>query len=505
MKNIYLFALIFMLGGLSACHDLDPKVFDKIGSGNYPQTEEDVKTMVTGVYGIFNEGAYSGFGDIAWQSRWVLNTATTDEFICFWGGSVWDTYRYFQWISSSEHVTAGKTYDKPVKTITNSINTIEMMKPVIMNEDLKKRYTAELKGIIALYSYYLYTFYGPVPLVLDPEITMNPNTDFIPERPTREWMVEHIKKYAREAIVDLPLKYDKKDYGRITKGTALMALLKLAMHEKDWQGAVDVSKEIMDLGIYDLENNYLSIFSVENEMNDEIIWAVPCAVSSDNRHNNWLAHVLPSIYEEPNGIAVQKWGGYKVPWDMYDKFWDKVGAPGSPNDDQRLQSLWGSVHIGNGNYMNLRESSETWAQMGAIPYKYPADPGSTGEAHGNDWVVFRYADVLLLRAEALNKLTPLSTEAIGLINEIRDRANTTLISASDFSSGDELNAFILDERFRELFMEGHRREDMIRHGTYLDEAQGRGANHFNESRLLFPLPQWVIDQSEGKVSQNTGY
>lgn len=501
----YIISLICGVCILSSCHDLDPKVYDKIGSSNYPKTEEDVKTMVTGVYGIFNEGSYAGFGDISWQSRWVINTATTDEFVCFWGGSVWDTYRYFQWISSSEHVTASKTYDKPVKTITNCINTMELIKPVIMNEDLKARYFAELKGIIALHSYYLYSFYGPVPLVLDPEITLNPNTDFIPERPSKESMVNLIKTYAREAAEGLPLKYDKKDYGRITKGTALMVLLKLAMHEKDWKEAVTISKEIMDIGIYNLQSDYLSVFAVANEMNNEIIWAVPCMVSSENRHNNWLAHTLPSVYVEPNGIAVQKWGGYKVPWEMYDKFWDKVGDLSTLNNDQRLNSLWGSVYIGDGKYMDLRASNESWAKMGAVPYKYPADPSSTGEAHGNDWVIYRYADVLLSRAEALNQINPLSTEAIELINQVRERAHTTLVSVSDFTSKDELNAFLLDERFRELFLEGHRREDMIRHGTYLEEAQKRGANYFDETRLIFPLPQWVIDQSKGSVSQNPGY
>lgn len=116
-----------------------------------------------------------------------------------------------------------------------------------------------------------------------------------------------IKETARTAAEGLPVDYPTADYGRITKGTALMVLLKLAMHEKDWQGAVAISDEIMKLNHYGLEDDYLSIFSVENEMNREIVFAIPCIVSNV-RHNNWLAHVLPSAYVEPNGIPVQKMG-----------------------------------------------------------------------------------------------------------------------------------------------------------------------------------------------------
>ena len=125
-------------------------------------------------------------------------------------------------------------------------------------------------------------------------------------------------------------------------------------------------------------------------------------------------------------------------------------------------------------------------------------------ASSNDWIIYRYADVLLLRAEALNNLDPLHAEAIELINAVRGRSDARLIKGADFASGSDLNAFILDERFRELFMEGHRREDLIRHGSYLSEAARRGASYTDETRLLFPIPQWAINENS-KIKQNPGY
>lgn len=494
MKKIKSILRVFIiLLVITACENLEPQVFDRLSPNNYPQNAEDARTLVTGGYGILHQDSWASFADVSWMSRFIMNEATTDEFFSYWRGGVWETYRLFLWNSNSDHVTA-KTYGPYIKAITNCVNIIAQLEPIDMDEKLKLRYQAEMKGVMALLAYTMYDYYGPVPIVVDPEITLDPNTDYEPDRPTKEWMVNFIKNTAREAADGLPVSYDAADYGRITKGTALMVMLKLAMHEKNWTEAASVSEEIMDLG-YQLEDSYISIFSVSNEMNNEIIFALPALVS-DSRHNNWLAHVLPSAYVEPDGIPVQKWGGYKVPWEMYD---EKFTEP----QDERLEALWGSINTADG-MVDLRSYPDQWAQDGAIPYKYPADPASTGEAHGNDWIIYRYADVLLLRAEALNHLTPLSGEAIELVNDVRERSNASPVSASDFAGEDAFNDFILDERFRELFMEGHRREDLIRHGKYLSEAAKRGAAFTDESRLLFPIPQWAID-GNSKIKQNPGY
>ena len=245
-----------------------------------------------------------------------------------------------------------------------------------------------------------------------------------------------------------------------------MILLKLAMHEKEWQEALDIIKEIEDLNYYKLEPSYISVFSAENEGNKEIILAVPNIVDGD-RHNNWLAHALPPSYADPNGYSTSNWNGYKLPWAQYDKYWDFVGEPGGPINDERVKdAIMENYYDTNGDYIDIRElaktaSSTDWVSHGVIPYKYPADPAGVGVNQGNDYVVFRFADVLLYKAECINNLRPMSPDVITLLNKIRDRAKTTLISLSDFKNQQELNDFILDERGRELFMEGTRREDLL--------------------------------------------
>ena len=95
--------------------------------------------------------------------------------------------------------------------------------------------------------------------------------------------------------------------------------------------------------------------------------------------------------------------------------------------------------------------------------KYSEDPEQKGERQSNDFIMFRYADVLLAKAEALNELHGPTAESVELVNKIRRRAGATEIRLADYNK-ESLRDFILDERGRELYCEGHRRDDLIRHG-----------------------------------------
>lgn len=508
---------IFILFGIAillvSCHNLDPKVFDKISPENYPSNLEDINSMITGVYGDLNRGSYTGLGDISQQSRLIMNTATTDEFYCSWRNNTWKMYEDFTWLPTSAEVTA-KTYINYTQLISRCVSAIDVLEhtTIPIKDDLRARYIGEMQTIIAMHIYFLYDFYGPVAVVLDPSIIDDGSSTFVPERQTKEWTIDKINELARAAADVLPVHYENySDYGRMTKGTSLMIMLKLAMHEREWQKALDLIEEIEGLNHYELQPSYISVFSVANEGNNEVILAVPNLADGD-RHNNWLAHILPPGYVDPNGYSVTEWGGgYKMPWPFYDKYWDFVGEPGSAINDERVKDAIFENYINDkGEFIDIRELAETaapteWPAHGVIPYKYPADPAGVGTNQGNDYVIFRYADVLLYKAECINNLRPMDQEVIDILNQIRARAKTTLVSLSDFSNQQELNDFILDERGRELFMEGTRREDLIRHGKYLQLAADRGAVFTDETRLIFPIPQHVINQSKGRLKQNPGY
>lgn len=172
------------------------------------------------------------------------------------------------------------------------------------------------------------------------------------------------------------------------------------------------------------------------------------------------------------------------------------------------------------------DAREKW--YGAIPLKYSEDPAGTDVNQGVDYIVYRYADVILAKAEALNEINGPTKEAIDLINDIRERAFPNmpekLLKLEDFAGDkDKLREHILKERGWELCFEGCRREDLIRHGKFVEYAndpkrngadpdclagnkyiknpQGNAKSH----HVLYPIPNKAIVESNGVLKQNEGY
>jgi hypothetical protein len=136
---------------------------------------------------------------------------------------------------------------------------------------------------------------------------------------------------------------------------------------------------------------------------------------------------------------------------------------------------------------------------GAIPLKYTGINGP-GPSYVDDVVIFRLAEAYLSVAEAINEQGR-TAEAYEYVNKIRDRAGV-----DDFSgmTEDEFRDAILDERARELYAEGSRRQDLIRHGKFISNALDRGKSA-DVHEVLFPIPAAVVNQSNGIVAQNPGY
>jgi hypothetical protein len=141
--------------------------------------------------------------------------------------------------------------------------------------------------------------------------------------------------------------------------------------------------------------------------------------------------------------------------------------------------------------------------------KYGEDPASDGLFCGTDIVLIRYADILLLRAEALNEINGPNQESIDLINQIRDRAFNNnpakKVNLSMFADKQSLNDYILQERQFELLFEGERRADLIRHDKYIQQAQDRGVTNAQPHHVRYPLPSFIIIEGQGNIKQNYGY
>jgi hypothetical protein len=145
--------------------------------------------------------------------------------------------------------------------------------------------------------------------------------------------------------------------------------------------------------------------------------------------------------------------------------------------------------------VKLRETDpNTLERTGIRVIKYPFDQGTSGDQKNNDYVIFRLADVMLMKAEAQVR-TGNAAGALLIVNQIRTRRGATALASVD------LNA-LLDERGRELYWEGWRRQDLIRFGKFLQAWQEKPAS--DAKALLFPIPSDQLAVNPN-LKQNPGY
>ena len=504
-----LYFTIFMLVSTVLCGcegSLNPSVYDKLTSDNFPKTEQDAESLVNSVYYQFRGGEWNRYNSNN-NSRLVQGLFCTDEFTCHWDG-FWDTPFVFNW--QPDQFPFSDMYYMFIPAVTTATSAIAQLNKMedVLKPEMLKRYIAEIKVARAYFMYDLYNLYGPVSVITKEEDALNIADYKYQPRPTNEEMAKLIDENLTDEIINsLPEQCEGEEYGRMDQGAALMCKLKLYLHEKNWQGVVNCADKIKALG-YTLEPTYKNIWSIDNEQNNEIIFAIVCKPSPEGVANNFRAHVLPSDWVSPNGYPSQGWNGYKVPWQFYDTF---------DPQDTRLETLYRYYRNELGETVDARDKL-----YGALPLKYSEDPSGTDVNQGVDYVIYRYADVLLAKAEALNELNGPTKEAIGLINEVRERAFPNmpekLLSLDDYA-GDKgkLRNRILEERGWELYFEGNRREDLIRHGKFVEYANDPNrmgdTNHRPKNpqqnaksyHVLYPIPNKAIVESKGVLKQNEGY
>ncbi|NSL88304.1 RagB/SusD family nutrient uptake outer membrane protein [Chitinophaga sp. Mgbs1] len=488
--------LLLGLTTFTACEkDLQPDVYDQFTPATFYKDGNDVKAALTAIYNGLMTGGYAGWG--SGNGSWhVQNSMTTDELVCSWGWDGWKKMNDLNFADNFGEITGH--YTTLIRKVSECTIFMDKAAGVTMDATLKSRYIAEALALRAHYSQILYSFYGPVPIVVDAGTAQNPLAPAVP-RPADDWMVKQIEKDYKDAAAALPVAYGNTDYGRFTQGGALTGLMKLYMQKKRWADAVSTGRQLLKLGdeqgVYNLQGRYADIFKITNEGNKEIIMAVPCRNDADQT-NMWLAHVLQGDYFDPAGQALTAWGGYKMPWKTYDKF--------DPKDD-RLSVLLRNYPVGrDAGGALIYKDAKTAGLPGALPVKYGPDPAASGESQGTDMIIWRYADVILLLSEAINESSGPTDEAIDLLNRIRTRAVLPVFTHGSLSQP-ALRSKLQDERLFELWTEGSRRDDLIRWGLYVQRARAEGSPFADTTKIFYPIPRPAIDESGGLIKQNQGY
>lgn len=494
--------LIGMTTGLSAlvsCDEqLETVVKSQLTPGNFYQSEGDANAALITLYVPFTSNWGNPDPGLPATDQWraalynadlksylMRSLLTTDEIAndgtfvnagpltnFTWGSSTW---------------TGGNEPNYPkVSYVAKATEVIEAIgNSTAVSDAVKKSYIAQAKALRAWLMYVLYDFYGPLNVKTD-YATLS-DTDPTPRLTSDEYVTIMLKDLD-EAIPDLKAKYndDAANWGRMSQGAARMLQLKILMHTKQWAKAEAKAKEILPMGYSLLTGplGYRNVFT--QERNNEIIYAVP---ANDASPNFWLQEVLPGDFKSAEGISARNvgWNEDYMPWSFYDTY--------DPADIRRNTTIIAS-------YTNQNDVVVTRASgmRGALPVKY-MEPAATEPGQPHDVVVFRYADVLLLLAEAINEQRG-PGEAYQYANQVRARAGVANFAGM---STEQFRTALLAERGRELFAEGVRRQDLIRNGSFISNALARGKTAAGAHMTLFPVPNFVIVQGNGVIAQNPGY
>jgi hypothetical protein len=264
------------------------------------------------------------------------------------------------------------------------------------------------------------------------------------------------------------------------------------------QAAINRVDSIIASGVYQLADTFTQNFSSDNGSSPENIFVIKYA-DADGLGFNMVMRTL-----HYNQFNPSPWNGFATLAQTYNAF--------DPADKRRNMFLVGpQVNLESGlpaqdrahnplvfttTIANVTSATEG---EGARIYKWPIDPKHVAQNNGNDFAWFRLAEMYLIKAEALNEITPGSAGALDTLNRVR--ARTAPVAAA--LAGPITRDLILNERLFELNSEGKRRQDLIRHGKYTLAWEFK-VGPTGDFRVLMPIPQTQIDANP-LITQNPGY
>lgn len=503
MKILKYLSVALLLLATIGC-SLDREDYTEISPDTFPKSGSDLRLALNALYYEFGSGYWNGESIYSanYGGYQVISDMTSDDLWSSWGWES-DNLYYHQWFATVTGDIQSHCYQNfsHYQFLSKTRNTIRRIEESSAPEDEKKLYIGEAKALRGWMGLYLYDMFGPVPVASD-EVLDDPQTfNYIP-RLTDEEYDAFMEADLRDAIVALPEKASA--VGRMTKGAAMMILLKYDMIRGKYEDAEQLCRDLtaMEGKVYNLQPDYNYVFSKEGEGNDEIILQIPANSSSSWTANYITASILPS--DMPWTDKSTGWGGYVMPWDFYNTF---------ENGDVRTKNII-TEYINNQGVLQTRDNNSQLS-YGALPLKYGKDPSMSGAQSDLDLVVYRYSDVLLTLAECINRNNQIPTsEAVELVNRVRRRAGLVNLSSDQTVSYDAFNEALLIERGHEFYLEGLRRQDLIRFGKYVEyankrisDANSNGKSYFaiDDSHKRFWIPQTFIDESKSSIKQNLGY
>ncbi len=488
--SIYIFIISLFILPIGCSKDfLENPPLTTITDVTFPINERDALLVTNAAYNNLRNWWYLGGYPLA-------DIMSDDQTKGSEDGSNPDLQQFENFTFNASHAYILAWYQTLYQSIRQANIVIEKVPPIVMDEQLKSRYIAEAKFLRA-YSYFtLVRLFDGVPIIT----TTNPERT-VPRSSAQE-VYSLILSDLEAASSVLPEKseYLPQDLGRATKGAAKGLLVRVYLTLGDYSNTLKYAEEIIASGQYQLMSDFSKIFTLAGEHGSESLFEIASVPGGrgdgGNQYNN-----TQGVRGTPNW----GWGFGRPSWDWITSF---------EENDPRLEAsviflgeIVGGVLI-EGNSLTTDTTRENGKIVEIECYNQKVHPGGPVENRdiwGNNRRIIRYADILLMAAEAYNELGD-PTQAGKYLNQVRNRArngNPDILPDVITTDKIELRNAIWDERRHELAFEQIRYFDLKRQGR-MAEVLGPLGFTAGKNELL-PIPQQEIDLSEGRMQQNPNW
>ena len=521
-RNILLAAALLTVG----CQSLDQAPLDETSELNFWNSEKETLYAVSGLYNGWEVGSQIFYmdcvsdnanSDFPWENFQALGNGTASP-------------------TNSGNADARYSYEH----IRRANWILENIDKAPIGDALKDRLKGEIRTIRAYRYLDLVTLFGNVPIITE---TLEIEDSYLPAKPQDE-VLAFVETELKAAADLLPVIQDEK--GRMTKGAALGFLARCYAFQGKHQEVANTTQEIIDLDTYSLFKDYAGLFEEANENNSEVIADIQyveniqgytdLGIMLPNSLGGWSSIVpvqsLVDSYETIDGEPITISSSYDPtqPYKNRDpRFAATVIYPGARYGNKYFDPL-------DPNSIDFPLGQDNASSTGYNFRKYLQEPS----AYANVWnvgtniIVLRYAEILLLNAEAKIELGQIDNSVYEDIDLVRERAGMPKVDRTVYTSQSTLRDLVRRELRVELAGEGRRRFDIIRWGIAKEVMNGAvygalsegtvnaatGAvtftsldkRFFVENRVFtegknerWPIPQNVIDRAKGTLEQNPNY
>ncbi|MEY2963689.1 MAG: hypothetical protein RL754_950 [Bacteroidota bacterium] len=484
-----------------SCTDLEENIYEDITADNFFSSEGDYYSVMVNAYGNLRPWLWNYYN---------ISQVTSDETIVptrggDWGdGGVWRELHQHNFSPTNGHIVGmWNDANKGVAQTNQFIYDLEAADPSIFSVYSKATMMAEARVLRAYYYFQLMDFFGDVVIMDGPAL----DAANLPERTPRAEVFTYIESELKAALPDLKDSHSSDQYGRVTSWTAHGLLARMYMNAEEftgtarWADAEAHADAIINSGEFSLEANFHDNFLVENQGNSEGVFVVP------NIQAGGLGLTIAMRTLHYNQLPSSPWNGFCTLADFYNSFdtandvRSEIFLVGQQYDfvtGDALSDRQGNPLDFTPDLPGITGASET---NGIRVIKWEPDQNNAGGEAGNDYAIIRYADVLLMKAEAALRQGDDAT-ALTIVNDIRNRAGATPLAAVTLDD-------ILAERGFELAWEAVRRLDLIRFGKFTDQWELKDSSnpeavYGSDHVKLLPVPTAAIGANP-KIVQNAGY